>query len=118
MINATFLRKLDWAVSTHVGFSMFASLGSMLNIDFGDLVDYPAHPPQLWFCPAFKFTEIYFVVGGQALQNDKKWYQKSAEDAFDALESRTAGLSTDESRAMLGKYGYNELKFKKRSVIK
>ncbi|MEA2053132.1 MAG: CoA-binding protein [Euryarchaeota archaeon] len=59
-LNATFLRNnpkpgeiafisqsgalgtaiLDWAVSTHVGFSMFASLGSMLNIDFGDLIDY------------------------------------------------------------------------------
>lgn len=31
---------LDYAVSTHIGFSMFASLGSMLDIDFGDLIDY------------------------------------------------------------------------------
>ena len=52
------------------------------------------------------------------MQKDKSWYQKSAEDAFDALESGTAGLSTGESRARLEKYGYNELKFKKRSVIK
>lgn len=52
------------------------------------------------------------------MQNDKSWYQKSAEDAFDTLESSTAGLSTGESRARLEKYGYNELKFKKRSVIK
>ncbi|MEA2053127.1 MAG: HAD-IC family P-type ATPase [Euryarchaeota archaeon] len=51
------------------------------------------------------------------MQKDKSWYQKSAEDAFDALESGTAGLSTGESRARLEKYGYNELKFKKRSVI-
>ncbi|NAT11033.1 cation transporter, partial [ANME-1 cluster archaeon AG-394-G06] len=52
------------------------------------------------------------------MQKDKSWYQKSVEDAFDALESGTAGLSTGESRARLEKYGYNELKFKKRSVIK
>ena len=59
-LNATFLRNnpepggiafisqsgalgsaiMDWAISTHIGFSMFASLGSMLNIDFGDLIDY------------------------------------------------------------------------------
>ena len=52
------------------------------------------------------------------MQKDKSWYQKSAEDVFDALESGTAGLSTGESRARLEKYGYNELKFKKRSVIK
>ncbi len=59
-LNATFLRNapepgevafisqsgalgtaiLDWAVDTHVGFSMFASLGSMVDIDFGELIDY------------------------------------------------------------------------------
>ena len=52
------------------------------------------------------------------MQKDKSWYQKSVQDVFDALESGTAGLSTGESRARLEKYGYNELKFKKRSVIK
>ena len=31
---------LDWAVDNCIGFSMFASLGSMIDIDFGDLVDY------------------------------------------------------------------------------
>lgn len=65
-INATFLRSqpepgeiafisqsgalgsaiLDWAVSTHIGFSMFASLGSMLDIDFGDLIDYLGEDPH------------------------------------------------------------------------
>lgn len=31
---------LDWAVKAHIGFSMFASLGSMIDIDFADLIDY------------------------------------------------------------------------------
>ncbi|HUL36350.1 MAG TPA: bifunctional acetate--CoA ligase family protein/GNAT family N-acetyltransferase [Thermodesulfobacteriota bacterium] len=31
---------LDWAVDEHVGFSMFASLGSMIDVDFGDLIDF------------------------------------------------------------------------------
>jgi acetyltransferase len=31
---------LDWAVRAQVGFSMFASVGSMLNVDFGDFVDF------------------------------------------------------------------------------
>ena len=59
-LNATFLRDnpepgsiafisqsgalgsaiLDWATMSHVGFSMFASLGSMLDLDFGDLIDF------------------------------------------------------------------------------
>ena len=31
---------LDWAASARVGFSSFVSVGSMLDIDFGDLIDY------------------------------------------------------------------------------
>ena len=65
-LNATFLKKmpepgkiafisqsgalgsaiLDWAVASHVGFSMFISLGSMLDIDFGDLIDYLGEDPN------------------------------------------------------------------------
>ena len=31
---------LDWAVSAGIGFSLFASLGSMLDVDFGDMIDF------------------------------------------------------------------------------
>jgi len=31
---------LDWAVTNSVGFSAFVSVGSMCDIDFGDLIDY------------------------------------------------------------------------------
>ena len=31
---------LDWAQSAKVGFSSFISVGSMLDVDFGDLIDY------------------------------------------------------------------------------
>lgn len=37
---------LDWAINTHVGFSMFASLGSMLDVDFGDLIDFLGDDPH------------------------------------------------------------------------
>jgi len=36
---------LDWAASSHVGFSMFISLGSMIDIDFGDLIDFLGEDP-------------------------------------------------------------------------
>lgn len=65
-LNATFLRDnpepgsiafisqsgalgsaiLDWATVSHVGFSLFASLGSMLDIDFGDLIDFLGTDPS------------------------------------------------------------------------
>ena len=37
---------LDWAVNAHIGFSMFASLGSMIDIDFGDLIDFLGEDPD------------------------------------------------------------------------
>jgi acetyltransferase len=37
---------LDWAVTAQVGFSMFASVGSMVNVDFADLVDFLGEDPH------------------------------------------------------------------------
>lgn len=65
-LNATFLKRmpepgqiafisqsgalgsaiLDWAAASHIGFSMFISLGSMLDINFGDLIDYLGEDPN------------------------------------------------------------------------
>ena len=36
---------LDWAVSANVGFSAFLSVGSMLDVDFGDLIDFLGEDP-------------------------------------------------------------------------
>jgi acetyltransferase len=36
---------LDWAMSARVGFSMFASVGGMLDVDFADLVDFLGEDP-------------------------------------------------------------------------
>jgi acetyltransferase len=37
---------LDWATVSHVGFSLFASVGSMLDLDFGDLIDFLGTDPN------------------------------------------------------------------------
>ena len=37
---------LDWAVSAHVGFSLFASVGGMVDVDFADLVDFLGEDPH------------------------------------------------------------------------
>jgi acetyltransferase len=37
---------LDWAVSAQVGFSFFASVGSMVDVDFADLVDFLGEDPH------------------------------------------------------------------------
>ncbi len=37
---------LDWAISRNIGFSAFVSLGSMLDVNFGDLIDYFGEDPE------------------------------------------------------------------------
>jgi acetyltransferase len=36
---------LDLALKEHIGFSHFVSIGSMLDVDFGDLIDYLGNDP-------------------------------------------------------------------------
>ncbi len=37
---------LDWATSENIGFSHFVSIGSMIDVDFGDLIDYFGTDPH------------------------------------------------------------------------
>ena len=37
---------LDWSIREEVGFSHFVSIGDMLDVDFGDLIDYFGSDPQ------------------------------------------------------------------------
>jgi acetyltransferase len=36
---------LEWGIENHIGFSMFASLGSMIDIDLGDIIDFLGYDP-------------------------------------------------------------------------
>jgi acetyltransferase len=37
---------LDWAIEEEIGFSCFVSIGNMIDVDFGDLIDYLAADSQ------------------------------------------------------------------------
>ncbi len=37
---------LDWAINKNLGFSAFVSLGSMMDVDFGDLINYFGADPE------------------------------------------------------------------------
>ncbi|MFC1995431.1 cation-translocating P-type ATPase [Chloroflexota bacterium] len=49
--------------------------------------------------------------------NGNKWYQLSAEQTFQALAADSDGLTSTEVKSRLKKYGYNELAYKKPSVL-
>jgi Ca2+-transporting ATPase len=49
--------------------------------------------------------------------NESTWYQLSVEQVLEIQQTGRSGLTSDEARARLEHYGYNELKFKKRSAL-
>jgi len=49
--------------------------------------------------------------------NETTWYQLSVEQVLEIQRSGHSGLTPDEAKARLGRYGYNELEFKKRSAL-
>jgi len=49
--------------------------------------------------------------------NEIAWYQQGIEQAFKLLATDSNGLTTLEAKARLAKFGYNELKVKKRSPL-
>ena len=48
---------------------------------------------------------------------NNEWYQKSASQVTQSLETRDTGLTSEEAKARLARYGYNELKFKRRGSL-
>jgi acetyltransferase len=51
---------LDWSLREHVGFSAFVSIGAMLDVDWGDLLDYLGNDPHT------KSIVIYMETVGAA----------------------------------------------------
>ena len=50
--------------------------------------------------------------------NDKNWYQLSLEEILKQLNTNTNGLTSSEAQERLKKFGLNELKSRKPSVLK
>ncbi len=51
------------------------------------------------------------------MANETKWYQLTVDEAFKRLSAGSSGLTTSEAKARLERFGYNEIKFKKRSPL-
>jgi len=57
------------------------------------------------------------VGNSSAVKENGKWYRLTVDETMKKLETNSSGLSSSEAGSRLEKYGYNELKFKKPSVL-
>ena len=111
---------LDWAISRDIGFSAFVSLGSMIDIDFGDLIDYFGVDPQT------KSIIIYLESLGNTLENARKFMSAVRGFARNKpiiiikagkyQESRQAAKS--HTGAMVGEDSYYDAVFDRAGVVR
>jgi len=111
---------LDWAISRDVGFSAFVSLGSMLDVDFGALIDYFGEDPDT------KSIMIYMESLGNSRENVKRFMSAARGFARNKpviiikpgkfQESRQAAKS--HTGAMVGEDLYYDAAFKRAGTIR
>ncbi|MFC1944608.1 cation-translocating P-type ATPase [Chloroflexota bacterium] len=51
------------------------------------------------------------------MPNGNRWYQLEAAEIMKSLSAESTGLTSDEAKVRISRYGYNELKFKKRGAL-
>jgi len=134
-LNATFLRDnprpgqiafvsqsgalgsalLNWAVSTGIGFSMFASLGSTLDIDFGDMIDYLGEDPNT------RSIIIYMEGVGNAkkFMSAARGFARTKPIIVIKAGKQTAGAkaATSHTGALAGDYAVYDAAFKRAGVV-
>ncbi len=111
---------LDWAASRDIGFSAFVSLGTMLDVDFGDLTDY------LGADRATRSIIIYLESLGNSVENARKFMSAARGFARSKpiivikpgkfMESRRAAQS--HTGAMAGEDLYYETAFDRAGTVR
>jgi len=111
---------LDWAVSREIGFSAFVSLGSMLDVDFGDLIDYFGEDPET------RSIIIYLESFGDSLKHARKFM--SAARGFARTKPiivmkpgsfrRAPRAAKSHTGAMVGEGSYYEAAFDRAGVVR
>jgi len=111
---------LDWAVSREIGFSAFVSLGSMLDVDFGDLIDYFGEDPET------RSIIIYLESFGDSLRHARKFM--SAARGFARTKpiivmkpgkfQESARAAKSHTGAMVGEDLYYEAAFDRAGVVR
>jgi acetyltransferase len=106
---------LNWAVSAEIGFSMFASLGSTLDIDYGDLIDYLGEDPHT------RSIIIYMEGVGNAkkFMSAARGFARTKPIIVIKAGKHAAGAKAASSHtgALAGDYAVYEAAFKRAGVV-
>ena len=106
---------VNWAVSAGIGFSIFASLGSTLDIDYGDMIDYLGEDPNT------RSIIIYMEGVGNAkkFMSSARGFARSKPIIVIKAGRNPAGAKAASSHtgALAGDFAVYEAAFKRAGVV-
>ncbi len=106
---------VNWAVSTGIGFSIFASLGSTLDIDYGDMIDYLGEDPNT------KSIIVYMEGVGNAkkFMSSARGFARTKPIIVIKAGRNAAGAKAASSHtgALAGDFAVYEAAFKRAGVV-
>ena len=108
---------LDWAIDRHIGFSFFASIGSMVDVGFAELIDYLAYDYPT------KSLVLYMEDGvGEARKFISASRTFAREKPLVVLRTGETGQTTENTRthasSMVGREEIYEAVFKRIGALK
>jgi acetyltransferase len=93
----------DWGISEHIGFSMIASLGSAIDVDFGTIIDFLGSDPQTKSIILYMEDKIgdvkRFISSARAFARSKPIVvlkPKALEEEAEEIFTHTGVLATPE----------------------
>lgn len=106
---------LNWAISARIGFSMFASLGSTLDMDYGDMIDYLGEDPKT------RSIIVYMESVGNAkkFMSAARGFARSKPIIVIKAGKHAAGAKAASSHtgALAGDYAVYDAAFKRAGVV-
>ncbi len=107
---------LDWAVSRGVGFSNFVSIGSMLDVNFGDLIDYFGSDPNthsiIMYVESIKEARTFMSAARGFAMNKPIILVKSG------VYSEGAKAAASHTGALAGEDAVYEAVFKRAGIVR
>ncbi len=94
---------IDWSTQARVGFSSFVSVGNMIDVDFGDLIDYFGQDPQtdsiLMYMESVTSARKFMSAAGGFARTKPIMVVKSGKHArsAQAVASHTGSLAGEDS---------------------
>ena len=106
---------LNWAISARIGFSMFVSLGSTLDMDYGDMIDYLGEDPKT------RSIIVYMESVGNAkkFMSAARGFARSKPIIVIKAGKHAAGAKAASSHtgALAGDYAVYDAAFKRAGVV-